>query len=503
MGRRIGVALVVALVFGCAGVLASEQGPPASISADALRQKLQVALADARQDNSAAMFAALQAIIAAPAFANLGTSEQHAALAEAANRASRLKRNEDAESLASRAVELPEQSIYDWRIRLSAAAAVGDTPVEVETLTKIGQLWRSELGQIPTHIILTAAADARDAQLGAARREMLVELFDVRLHAADGDEPYQLWRDLSLMLLEQGQRDHAIAVATHVTDPFDVIAMRADNRYKPLLKSGDVLHDPRKAAAAQVERLTGRMQFRPRSLDVVLALLEALMSTGQNQKALDLVSEVTRRVETTSAEATPYDDLDALYAWVLNFQSRALRRLGRFDDAVSSLRRALQWATEKKVDGRGSHALYLAALLCELDRPREALPLLPTDGLSPYGKMQLAYVNLMIQTQLGDVAAVEGALVELREQSQHSLWTLQSALAVAGRDDEAGALLLSRLHSPQLRADALLDLQDYPEVPMTAREKEWQARWLALRERPEVRAVLAQVGKIERYPLFY
>jgi hypothetical protein len=117
--------------------------------------------------------------------------------------------------------------------------------------------------------------------------------------------------------------------------------------------------------------------------------------------------------------------------------------------------------------------------------------------------MRRANVNLMIQMQLGDPAAVESALLELRGLAQHRPEVMQRALAVAGRDDEAAALLLSRLRSPQLRADALLDLQDYGVLPRTARDGEWRARRLALRDRPEIRAVLAQVGKIGRFPSIY
>jgi tetratricopeptide (TPR) repeat protein len=464
---------------------------------------LQAGLANSRKNNTAARLDALDAIIEAPAFADLSTADRHAALAEAANESQRLNRHREAESFASRAIVLPEQNVDDWRTRLFASVDVGDAPVEVESLTTIGRRWRYELGRLPTGTILRVAADARGAQLGDVRREMLEELFDVRLRASDGGEPRTLWRDLSLMLLEQGQRDQAIIVATHVTDSSDVIAMRADNRYKPLLKSGDVPHDPRKAAAAEVDRLTLRMQQYPRSLEAVSHLMGALMRTGQNQKSLDLAGEVTRRVETAAAGAAPYDDLDTEYGWVLNSQATALRNLGRFDEAVAFLQHALLWATEKKQGGRVDHAINLAELLCELDRPREALPLLPVDGLSPYGKMRRADINLMIQMQLGDVAAVESTLVELRELSQHSLWTLQRALAVAGRDDEAAALLLSRLQSPQLRADALLELQWYAELPLTARGYEWHVRRRALQERPEIRAELAQVGKIERYPSIY
>jgi beta-barrel assembly-enhancing protease len=504
MVRRSGVfALGVAFVSVSSGALSVETASPAAISTDALRLQLKTAFANARENNLAATLDALEAIVDAPAFADLPTSERHAALAQAANDSQRLKRHREAESYASRAVALPEQNVDDWRIRLFASTAVGDAPVEVESLTTIGLRWRYELGQLPASTILTVASDARGAQLGDVRREMLEELFDVRWHTADGGEPRNLWRDLSLMLLDQGKRDQAIIVATHVTDSSDIIAMRADNRYQPLLKSRDVPHDPRKAAEAEVERLTRWREQHPRSLEVVTHLLGALMRTGQNQQALDLVGEVTRGVEAASVGATPYDDLDTQYGWVLNSQSTALRHMGRFEDAVASLQRALQWTTEKKIDARISHAINLAALLCELDRPREALPLLPTEGLSPYGKMQRADVNLMIQMQLGDAAAVESTLVELRELSQHSLATLQRALAVAGRVDEAAALLLSRLQSPQLRADALIELQDYATVPLTALGKEWNAQRHTLRERPEIRAVLAQVGKIERYPSIY
>ena len=519
MVRRIGVALAVALVFGGSGALAGEDAAPAGVSSAALRQKLQAALVDARrnnrdagqkdsdtgQNNSAAALDALRAIIDAPAFATLSTSEQHAALAEAASRAERLKRDADAESLASRAIALPEQSIYDWRTRLFAAVVLGDAPVEAESLATIGRRWRSELGRLPVSTILTIDTEARDAQLGDIRREILEELFDIRLHTADGGEPRYLWRDLSLMLLEDGKRDQAIFVASHVTDAYDIVAMRADNRYRPLLKSGAVPHDPHKAAMAEIDRLKRVMQLYPRSLEAVHDLMEVLTLSGQNQKALDLADEVKRRVEAAAGGPAPYDDLDSQFGWILSCQSWALRYLGRFDEAVAPLQHALMWETEKKQGRRPSHEIDLAALLCELNRPHEALPLLPTDadGLWPYGKMRRANVNLMIQMELGDTAAVESALVELRGLAQHSPEIMQRALAVAGRDDEATALLLSRLRSSQLRADALVDLQDYGVLPRTAVDGAWHARLLALRDRPEIRAELAQVGKIERYPSIY
>ena len=476
-----------------------------SASVDAVRHDLRAALAKSRDHDDTATVDGLKPVILAPAFTQLTTSEQHAALAVAASGSLRLKRQEDAGLFAARAVSLPEQSVDDWRVRLFASVALGDVPVEVESLTTIGRLWRIELTRLPTGTIMTVANDARLAQFGDNRREMLEQLFEIRLRRADGGEPSRLWRDLSLLLLEAGKPDEAIAVATHITDPFDIVAMRADKRYEPILRSDGVPHNVRRAANTEVDRLALRVQRSPRLLEPVKDLLGAMVEAGQTKKALDLMDEVTRRVEAAPTGTAPYDDVDSQYGWVLKYRATALQHLGRYNDAVLPLQQAVQWASDKKSADQVSHAIDLASLLCRLDRPQEALAVLarsPADRLRPFGRMQAREAQLMAEVELQDSAAIERSLTELREQSPHSFDTLQHSLAIAGRDEEAAALMLRRLQSPQLRTDALVDLQDYIDVPLPPRSKEWQARVLRLRDRPEIRSVLGQVGKIERYPLF-
>ena len=155
-----------------------------SAAVDAVRHDLRAALAKSRDDDNTATVDALKPIILAPAFTALTTSEQHAALALAASGSLRLKRQEDAEIFAARAASLPEQSVDDWRVRLFASVALGDVPAEVESLTTIGRLWRIELTRLPTRTIMSVANDARLAQLGDNRREMLEQLFEIRLRRA-------------------------------------------------------------------------------------------------------------------------------------------------------------------------------------------------------------------------------------------------------------------------------------------------------------------------------
>jgi len=74
-------------------------------------------------------------------------------------------------------------------------------------------------------------------------------------------------------------------------------------------------------------------------------------------------------------------------------------------------------------------------------------------------------------------------------------------LLVAGKQDEATALLVSRLTDPDLRTDALVELQDYLEAPAPARVRRWRQQLRDLRTRSEVSKLIAAYGNIGRYPL--
>ncbi len=77
------------------------------------------------------------------------------------------------------------------------------------------------------------------------------------------------------------------------------------------------------------------------------------------------------------------------------------------------------------------------------------------------------------------------------------------ALLCIGDIDGAAAADISRLGDPEHRDTALLALQIYepPPVVLSEQEAEIERRKAAIRERPDVRAAVDAVGRIERAPL--
>ncbi len=521
MRKRTGTdTCVLALLVGCLyAAMVARADVPASAAANqsvgssspatlALRRALQAALQKAQQPDGASQAdAGLREVIDSPVFDTLGTSEQHLALTGAAGVALQLDQAGRAQQLVTRATALPEQSIDDWRLRLTAATRVGDARDQVNCVATIARRWGRALSEVSDQLILRAASDAQKGGLEEERLGMLELLYEIRWKPSSGREPSALWRELSLLQLNKNQLDQAMDIAAHVTDPYDVIVMRADSRYRPLFKSEFVPHDVRKVAEASLQQSRAAMEAAPHSLLPVVHLASDLIRLLRDHEVLSLTDEVIRQVEPASVThvvnggVSPYADLDNQYAWILGVRADALADLGRFDEAVTTRQRATQWPGNKDLV---SHRINLAEVLCGLDRPQEALAVLPEpDKASPFGRMQIELNRLTAEVEEGNVVEADSALDYLRQHRADSLRTLQKALVIAGRESEGAELLLSRLSDPALRAGALADSQDYLQPPAPPRVVRWREQFKKLRERPDIRAAIDRVGKIDRYQVNY
>jgi beta-barrel assembly-enhancing protease len=471
---------------------------PASL--EELRASLRVALANLQQADQAPEERMLLGIIDAAPFGRLEPSEQHAALAATAALAFALKHTQSARELATRATAMPEASVVDWEIRARASDALDDSADALICIVQLASRWRAALSDVPDALIERTAMDAAHRDLNDPLRTMLQALYDARWRLSDGSEPSAMWLELTRLLLKQSNNDAAVDVASHITSPYVLIGMRADNRYKDVLKNHFVQSDVKKAAAAQIAQATSAMQAAPRSLRRIVSLATDLRQSRRESEALTLTVATRARLETLSPAAAPYDDIARELPWIMNTEAQVLDQLGRYDDAIAKLRQAV--AASQHTD-HVSHKIYLAALLCRTNHAAEALAALPGDGdsLSPYGRMQLEKVRVMAATQLGQVEDAQRALDYLRAHERVSPSTLQAALLWAGLIDEASQLLISRLQDPALRTDALQDIQQYSEPPAPPRLLEWRARLNALRERSEVRRAIKEVGNVDRYEL--
>jgi hypothetical protein len=199
------------------------------------RAEVKKAIAAADAKDQIAAYNAIQNAVADSGFAALDTRTQHAALELAYLSAYKAKDFDQAHKFSSQATTLPEQVAQDWSYRLYSAAQINDGGAEALSISRMVKLWGANAAG--TESIRRAFRDTRSAQLSAARKEMLLALYDVRWRPADATSASRMWLTLSLSLLESNDVAKAAQVVSLVDDPTDVIAMHADRRYKQLLNA--------------------------------------------------------------------------------------------------------------------------------------------------------------------------------------------------------------------------------------------------------------------------
>jgi hypothetical protein len=488
--RKIAAGMLLSCIFGV----------PAHGDAMTARSLLKQALADSAGKDSGAAYEAVQKAIGDPGFASLDTGAQHAALELAYVSAYGNKDFGLAHQFSSRATALPQQSAADWRYRLSSAARISDGPDEALCIVSLMDLSGVNADGITLEAVRRAYSDTKLPEFAKSRQELLLALYDHRWRPAEGISASDMWRTLSLMLLEGNETAKAAQVVTLVDEPADVIAMQADRRYERLLKSPYFESNAHRAAQSRINVLRGWWNQHPRSLAALLRLTRSLLDSREDDEVLALTTRADQMIVSSPPSSPPFDDVEKNYAWILNAKSDSLRHLGRFDDAVNELRRSL---TVPRVD-KVSQAINLAALFCELSRPDEALSVLPKmEDASDYGKIQIARIELTVATEKGDTAGIQKSLGYLGEHQEVSPATYQQALLIAGESGKAEAFLISRLTDPEKRTAALMALQTYADSKRPPKAQAWHVANEQLKATPAIQRAIAEVGFVKRYTWRY
>jgi hypothetical protein len=142
--------------------------------------------------------------------------------------------------------------------------------------------------------------------------------------------------------------------------------------------------------------------------------------------------------------------------------------------------------------------------LLDLARPRDVLKVLEgidLDYVTPYGQ---AWIDAQKACAWSDIdpKTAEPLVESVRTQRDGNPGALSEALLCANRLDEAAALLVWRLQSPEHRAGALDPFWTARPPPViTPWLAEFNRRRLAIQARPEVQAALAKVGRPVTTPL--
>ncbi|WP_049458371.1 hypothetical protein [Stenotrophomonas maltophilia] len=328
------------------------------------------------------------------------------------------------------------------------------------------------------------------------RMELLQALFDNGWKSG-GLEPTGMWLALATLQAENGRSDDVPATLARIKGPAEIIRLRSDKRFDRYVDRSDARFDPVQAAQKHLDelRVSGLLD---RALDARMAEFSStLLMLDRNEEVLALTDGMARAA--AAGESPSATDAEWV-GWLLNSRLTALRRLGRLDDALATA----QQATRIGALGPNSieHQLNIGFLLISLGRPQEAAQAVQgIQGLAGYGKAAQALVQFAAARGQGDTRAMEAAREVILAQRDDAAVFHREMLLEQGDLDGAAAVLIGQLRSPVDRGETLASLQDMRTYPSLPGDVRIDAAWRALKQRADVQAEVARVGRIERYAL--
>lgn len=468
---------------------------PANSGVDAA-QMVQQAFGDLSRDDIASAQSKLDKAIQARGFAELPTDLRYRALLVASLLAEQNDDDRKAHDLILQATAFDEADDTAWITRLSIAFSLGDYTDAGHSLAISAQHWPEKLGELKPDAIWQLHHHVKQAHDSDVDREMLDALFDAGWQDR-GTEPSDLWRDLALLHVMRNEIARATTVALRITSARTALSMLVDKRFDSITLKHPQAFDVDRLVAAEIEAAEARMKAHPDQLAPITDLQELLLITGQYPRVLS-ISDAAVAHAAHGDGAKAYTDFDDRYNWVLDYRSRALQGEGRWDDALR-----VQTLAARRPEQGGmnvSQLINLGELYADLNQPDKAADAIAEVGsMSPFGRMQLESVKLRIAVEKNDAAAIATSMAYLREHRTDAIATWEDALLLRGELDAAAALLIERLENPDWRNQTLVDMQRYAQVAETPIEKTIHDRWNTITARPDVRAAVRKVGRIERF----
>jgi beta-barrel assembly-enhancing protease len=439
--------------------------------------------------------AGLRQVIEAPAFQLLDVEDQFQALtlavAGTAPGEAALKH-----SYLDRAMKLGGIGFEDLEIALRMSVNAGYAAGALKSLTLLAQQWPDKMASIDI-LLVRRALYLNDHAPRAEKLMLLKALYAAHWRLEWNMEPSRVWRDLALLLVEEGSVDDASDVSKHVTDAYVLAAMRADRRFDAIVAAIPAHFDVEAAALRERKLYQALSDQNPKSLVLKDLVLETLLQEQHYAAMLAESDAVMQAIRSTNYPAKLYDEYVEQHSRYFYLRSIALQRAGRWDEALAQ-------AVDAAHEGDINQLINLANLYWALDRSKDALFLLSTIGssrVSPYGAMQVETVRLQAAVRVRDRQQIIRSSRYLSEHRVDSPADYAASLLITKQLDLAAAYVVSELRDPELRQDALLDVQEFQPAPGTEQENALEAQWRAVVARKEVQEAIHQVGRIESYRL--
>lgn len=490
---------------GCAGRGACPDASSRSQDADHaeqrhLRQQLASAHAMARDERYQGADLAFSAALANRAFAELPPKEAHAALSVAAKVATMRDDAARAVGLYERAIAIDDSDPDDHYRLFLLAYDLKQYDIAAQRYMGLARRWPELLGNVgmqPLYGTLRGLDRRSDTRLA-----LLQALYDARWDDPVEDASF-IWSELAMLRLERDEIAAARAAIKRITSPAQIVRLRMDKRFDPIVDRDAWLFDVDAAAGRAVEAMREKHERAPKRLDVMNHYSHALLVSGRHEDVVALVDAVTGAIAAAPVSESPYERMDSL-VWLMNDRAVALRRMGRTQEALDEMLRA-RVMTESG-HPNVSQALNLGSLLCRMGKPDEADEAIAEVAtldkeISGYGRMVEASIRTCIARAQGDRRGVERALTYLRRHREDGPVVELDALVEAGREGEAARALIRMLASPDDREQALLWAQTFRRFEPMSNDAGWLARRDTVLARDDVRAAIDRVGRVEVYSI--
>ncbi|MGA0599770.1 hypothetical protein ACO2Q3_03600 [Caulobacter sp. KR2-114] len=459
--------------------------------------------AAARGDCDAGLPAARR-LIALPRFGNAPVAAQLAILKLGAICAWRTDGMEpEAFEDARRATDLPDADDDLWLERLELGAYLHRPDDVASTVEALASQRPRALDRVSTRLFarVLAAEHAVERKSYAERILNALEIADYR-PMAPGERADKLWLRAAAFAVSAGDTAHATALLRRI-DGAMLMQVRLDGRYTAIVRADPGRFEVVPAVERELAADQAAMAAHPDRLAPVREVLSTLRGLGRYDEALALAQSALDRIA-ASAKPAFADQSDQLN-WILDQKAEILIRLGRVDEALAAERRGAS-TEEEGTGGNVSQTINLAGLYVLVDRPHEALTLLPSAWSLPHASLYgVAWVHAMRACALQTSGRPTELEAERAYLAAHAADNPEAALyaALCANDlDSAAAMVIAQLQDDEDRGQALVNLCPFAPLPHPSSfEESMERRRLALSQRPDVRAAIAKAGHVEPLPL--
>lgn len=295
---------------------------------------------------------------------------------------------------------------------------------------------------------------------------------------------------------DRGRTADAARAVAQADDPRVLMYVAADRRFeKAWTAPGQTNWIGLEEAV--LARARADLAASPEKLAPVRQILSCLRALGRYDEAIQIGQAYRARLQDGEA----FDDAEEQGDWVLVHLANSLLDTGDFKEGEAVFNEAIG----PDDGGRSTDArMNWAGRLLDLARPADALKVLAgidLDYMTPYGKAWISAQKTCAQNDI-DPKAAAPLLDALRKDRATNPGALSEALICTNHLDEAAALLIWRLQTPEHRGGALDPFwAARPPPVITPWLAEFNRRRLALQARPDVQAALARVGRPVTTPL--